>query len=227
MAVFWTEIYQKHFQKYFQKPFDIQVYHDRAGFALKLATHDWARRGFRVFTSMGMADKLVQNEEQDFGEVILFSDVPDKEIPQLFVNALFFILQQNIPLGSRFSIGFSDADRRFTSRYGKTALYFTRTADNDEKFAAVPPTLSASEGMAPGRVFQAFFITANEVKFLEEHGADAFEPEFWKQFGGELTQEERCDLLVDKAKSKELEARLHELQQKTARALSIRRPSCV
>ena len=221
MPVFWTEIYQRHFQKYFQKPFDIQVYHDRAGFALKLATHDWARKGFRVFASMGLADKLFQNEEDDFGEVILFCDVADREVAQLFVNALFFILQHNIPLGSRFAIGFGGADHGFTRRYGKSALYFTRTADDDEKFCQV------HKGETVGRVFQAYFITSAEDKFLEDHGADAFEQEFMKQFGGQLTSDERCELLVDKARSKELESRLQELRQKSSKALSVRRPSCV
>ena len=47
MASFWTESYQQLFQKRFQKPFDIQVFHDSAGFALKLATYDWALHGYR------------------------------------------------------------------------------------------------------------------------------------------------------------------------------------
>jgi hypothetical protein len=221
MPVFWTEIYQRHFQKYFQKPFDIQVFHDRAGFALKLATYDWARQDFRVFASMGLADKLFQNEEGDFGEVILFCDVADREVAQLFVNALFFILQHNIPLGSRFAIGFGGADHGFTRRYGKSALYFTRTADDDEIFSQV------HKGETVGRVFQAYFITSAEDKFLDDHGADAFEQEFMKQFGGQLTSDERCELLVDKARSKELESRLQEFRQKSSKALSVRRPSCM
>jgi hypothetical protein len=221
MPIFWTEIYQRHFQKYFQKPFDIQVYHDAAGFALKLATHDWARQGFRVLASMGLADKLFQNEEGDFGEVILFCDVPDKEIPQLFVNALFFILEHNIPLGSRFAIGFGTAHHELTRRYGKTALYFTCPAESDKTFNEV------RKGETVGRVFQTYFITPAEDKFLEDHGADVFEQKFLKQFGGALTEEERCELSVDKARSKQLEARLHELRQQSSKALSMRRASCV
>jgi Suppressor of fused protein (SUFU) len=221
MATFWTENYQKHFQRFFHKPFDIQVYHDRDGFALKLATHDLARQGFRVLASMGLADKLVQNDEDEFGEVILFCDVPDKEIPQLFMNALFFILQHNIPLGSRFAIGFGDVNHPFARRHGKASLYFTRPADEDETFDEV------LKGETVGRVFQAFFITPEEDDFLEEHGADAFEAEFRKQFGGKLTEEERVDLLVDKTKSQQLQARLQELAQQANRALSVRRPSCV
>src|SRR5688500_3644322 len=98
----WTEIYRQHFERYFHKPFDVQVYHGPDNAALKIATHDWARQGFRVYASLGLADQLYRDEVETFGEVILFADVADKAVPQLFVNALFFILQHNIPLESSF-----------------------------------------------------------------------------------------------------------------------------
>lgn len=222
MPTFWTPIYQDHFQKYFQKPFDIQVYHAPEGFALKLATHDWAKQGFRVYASMGLADVLFRNEEEEFGEVILFCDVTDKEIPLLFVNALFFILQRNIPLGSKFAIGFGEMNREFNQRYGKSALYFSNPVDNDdETFNEV------HKGETVGRVFQAYFITPLEQAFLEKQGADAFELKFRVQFAGALSAEDRCELLVDKSKAKQLEARLNELAQQSNRALSVRRSSCV
>src|SRR4051794_7858961 len=119
MSAFWTDVYQKHFQKYFHKPFDVQIYHDRAGSSLKLATYDLALQGFRVYASMGLADRLANDDEDSFGEVVLFSEVPDKEVPQLLVNALFFILQNDIPLDSRFAIGFQDARSEFALRYHK------------------------------------------------------------------------------------------------------------
>jgi hypothetical protein len=221
MPQFWTDTYLQHFQHYFQKPFDNQVYHDPGGSALKVATYDWARHGFRVYASMGLADKLLQNEETAFGEVILFSDVADREIPQLFVHALFFILQHNIPLKPPFAIGIGAMAGAFTRRYGKNALYFSGPADHDPTFGAV------HQSEAVGQVFQAFFITPEEDKFLEEHGPDAFEAKFRQQFGAALTAEERCDLAVDKAKMQQLQARLAALHDQANRALSIRRPSCV
>ncbi|MSQ96972.1 MAG: hypothetical protein EXR98_20795 [Gemmataceae bacterium] len=221
MSAFWTDTYQFHFQHYFNKPFDIQVYHGPDGAALKLATYDWARQGFRIYASMGLADRLLQKETEVFGEVILFSDVADKEVPQLFVNALFFILQHDIPLGSRFAIGFSAMDDEFSRRYGKAALYITRPSDEDEEFAEV------EKGEALGRVFQAYFITPEEDEFLEKNGADAFEEAFWKQFGDELTEDERCDLAIDKAKAHDLEEKMQERQRRASKALSVRRASCV
>ncbi|MBI1830065.1 MAG: hypothetical protein HYR84_01280, partial [Planctomycetes bacterium] len=73
MPSFWTDAYREHFQTFFGKPFDVQVFHSAEGDALKLATHDWARQGFHVFASMGLADRLVRAGEEAFGEVILFS----------------------------------------------------------------------------------------------------------------------------------------------------------
>jgi len=169
MSAFWTDTYQRHFQRYFGKPFDIQVYHSRDGGSLKVATHDWALPGFRVYASMGLADRMAESDEDNFGEVNLFCDVPEKEAAQLFVNALFFILQNDIPLDSRFSIGFSELQNAIVRHYKKSALYFTFAEGPDEQFNKV-----RKEDQF-GRVFQALFITREEDEFLEENGADAFE----------------------------------------------------
>jgi hypothetical protein len=184
MSTFWTDAYRAHFQHYFQKPFDIQTYRDRKdeGLALKIATYDWARRGFRVYASMGLADKLLANDEDQFGEVILFSDVPDKEVPALFVNALFFILHKNIPLGSRFSIGGIDQMRPdFAARSRKSALYFTLAADEEDSLNKV----RHAEDF--GRVYQAYFISAEEDEYLELHGPDAFEKLWHRQLAEDLS----------------------------------------
>ena len=169
MTAFWTDVYQQHFQKYFHKPFDTQIYHDEADASLKLATYDLVLPGFRVYASMGLADRLADNEDENFGEAILFCDVPDAQAPPLFVNALFFILQKGIPLDSRFALAFGFAFHR------KVALYFTRATGPDDKFDKV------RMGDTLGRVFQAYFITREEDTFLEEYGADAFEKEFFKE----------------------------------------------
>lgn len=215
MTLSWTERYRLHFQKHFQKPFDIQIYHSSEilnqrskpalgwlgswfsapekstspdGASLKLATHDLALAGFRVYASMGLADRLVQNGEEDFGEVILFSDVPDKEVPQLFVHALFFILHNDIPLGSRFAIGgIYDLMPEFAARYRKSALFFTRAAAEGHTKKQVvsgeevdfEETINKVRGGDEfGWVYQAYFISPEEDEFLEDHGADAFEKVF-------------------------------------------------
>jgi hypothetical protein len=208
MRIFWTEIYERHFQHYFQKPFDVQVYHGPDGAGLKIATYDWAKRGYRVFASVGLADKLAEIEGEDFGEVVLFSDVYDAQIPQLFVNALFFILHHDIPLGSRFAIGFGDMAPDFTRRYDKTSLYFTHPADDDGKFDKV------RNGETFGRVYQAFFISPREVEYLEDFGSHIFEQEFWKTFKATPSKDAAPAELEASAKKRDL-------------MWSLRRPSCI
>lgn len=178
MSTFWTDCYRAHFQKLFQKPFDVQVFHDPENFSLKIAIHDLAVHNYRVYASMGLADKLANHGEDEFGEVILFSDVPDREVPSLFVNALFFVLHHDIPLGSRFAIGGIDQMRpAFAQRHHKSALYFTLAQNENDAFNKV------RNGEEFGRVYQAFFISPEEDRFLEEVGADAFEKKFAEQPG--------------------------------------------
>jgi hypothetical protein len=195
MSPFWSERFQAHFQKHFQKPFDIQIYHDRDDFSLKLAIHDranpapWfpegskaAGTGYRVYASLGLADMLVNEDEDDFGEVILFSDVPDREVPQLFINALFFILLNDIPLGSRFAIGgITEMRAEFARRYKKSALYFTLANSKNEAFNRV------RRGEDFSRVYQAFFISAEEDRYLEDNGPGEFEKKMQDQEGDPLS----------------------------------------
>jgi len=189
---YWTEIYQRHFQSYFHKPFDIQVFNGPDNFSLKLAKYDLVsqslhisgaaqmpkvqRRGLakpNVFASIGLADKLIQKEEEDFGEVILVSDTPDPCVPVLLVNSLFFILQNGIALGSRFSIGGIDRMMPvFSKQFNKSALYFTLASDEREQFNKV------RRGEEFGRVYQAYFITAEEDRYLADYGPDEFEKRF-------------------------------------------------
>ena len=183
----WNELYQQYFQQHFGKPFDVQVYHDKDGFALKLATHDWAAPGFRVYASIGLADKLARNEEEHFGEVILSTDSADPEVPMLFVNALFFILHHDIPFGSRFSIGgIEELQPTFFQRYRKSALYFTRTDQKEEE-----PADLIRNGDLIGRVYEAYFITSEEDAFLDDYGAEAFEKEF-RELGTERNRLRRA-----------------------------------
>jgi hypothetical protein len=165
MPAFWIDGYQAHFARLFKKPFDIQVFHETPGLSLKLATHDQAGPNFRVYTSLGLADILAEADEDDFGEVILFADAPDREVPELFVNALFFILRNDIALGSRFAIGGIEKMRPgFARRYRKSALYFTVAPEENE----------VQNGEEKGRVYQAYFITPDEEDYLEDFGSEAF-----------------------------------------------------
>lgn len=218
MAVLWTDIYQGHFEEYFDRPFDVQVYHEADGASIKIATHDWALAGFRVYASMGVADRLTRDGEEAVGEAILYADVADPEAPQLFVNALFFILQNGIPFTSRFSIAFAGLSRAFSKRYDKSALYFTRAFSPDGEFDQVGRL---------ARVYQAFFITGAEDDFLEANGPVEFEKAFWSQFGEDFRRDEPMRPPVDLTQMEEYDGRVNALWARAARLFSLRRASCV
>jgi hypothetical protein len=216
MSASWAEIYQQHFLMHFSKPFDVQVYHGADGAALKLTTYDRAMPGFRIYASTGMADRLARSGEMAVGEVILYSDLPDSEIPQLFVTALFFILQNAIPLTTRFSIAFAGMNPAFSKRTGKSALYFTRAFSPDGEFDRVAQLAC---------VYQAFFITPAEDEFLEKEGAVCFEKEFWSQLGPDFRRDEPLRPPVDLQEMDKYRAKVSELWGLAARQLfSVQRP---
>ena len=95
-------------------------------------------------------------------------------MPRLFVNARFFILQNDVPLGSRFALGFANAGPDVSPPGIKSRRFISRMhADRRSNSAGCG-------GEMFGRVFQAFFITREEDEFLDAYGAHAFEEEFFK-----------------------------------------------
>ncbi len=164
----WADRYLRHFTHYFQKPFDVQVYRRDDGVDLRLATFDRGYPKYKIYASLGLSDQA--HRLKDRGEIILLSDDPGKDIPFLFVNALFFILDRNIPLGSRFAIGGIDAVKPdFAEYFDKHAIYFT-LADG------FPPGLERVEmGGEIGTVFQGLFVSWSEQDYLNRNGGAALE----------------------------------------------------
>lgn len=168
----WAKAYLEHFTHHFGKPFDVEYYQSPTGIALRLATYDLRYQKFRVYASIGMADEV----NQDVGEVILLSDDFSKDVPHVFINSLFFILDKDIPLGSGFAVaGVDSLAPDFAERYNKVAIYYQVADGFDEAFGEV-----ACEG-ENGQVFQGLFISAAELEFLRSQGPDAFEELYRKQ----------------------------------------------
>ena len=180
----WARAYYWHFAKYFGKPFDVQSYQSATGIPLKLATYDLRYRKFRVYASIGLADEV----SKDVGEAILLSDDFGKDVPDLFVNSLFFILDKDIPLGSRFAVaGVDSLNPDFAEHYNKAAIYYSAADGFDKGFGQVECNGET------GLVYQGVFISAAELEYLKRKGPDAFDEVFKKQ-DGELcsVQRESC-----------------------------------
>jgi hypothetical protein len=175
---FWAQCYDQHFTHYLGKPFDREVYRrDPDSPPLSIVTHDWAFPGYRVYASLGLTS--YESEVKELAEVILLADAGGKQVPYLLVNALFFIIQQRIPLSSRFAVG--GVDRlapAFAEQFDKAALYFALVTPED-KF---PPGFERVEcGEDVGLIYQATFISEAEHDFLRRSGGEAFEERFRAQ----------------------------------------------
>ncbi len=175
----WAQAYLRHFAHHLGKPFDVELYHSATGIPLRLATYDMRYKGFRIYASIGLADEV----NEDVGEVILLADSPSKDVPYLFINSLFFILDKSIPLASRFAVAGVDSLRPdFAEHYGKVAIYYDRADGFDKGFGEV------TCGAETGQVFQGVFIAEAELDYLRRKGPDAFAKAFSKQ------DEELCSL---------------------------------
>src|SRR3982074_2451081 len=150
----WARAYFRHFAHFFGKPFDVEVYHSATGIPLRLATYDLRYRKFRVYASIGLADEV----NEDVGEVILLSDDFGKDVPYLFINSLFFILDKEIPLGSRFAVaGVDSLKPDFAEQFDKVAIYYNLADGFDEGFHEVKC------GAEIGKVYQGIFISEAEL----------------------------------------------------------------
>ena len=116
------------------------------------------------------------NQVKDLGEVILLADDKGKDIPELFINSLFFILEKRIPLASHFAIGGIERMKPdFAEYFDKQALYFMLADGFPPGFDQV-----VNDGDM-GLVFQALFISWAEHDYLNRKGWQEFEERYKAQ----------------------------------------------
>ncbi len=172
MSQTWDQCYYRHFTSHLGKPFDHEVYHSGDdGPPLQIVTYDQRYPGFRVYASLGLTAYAAEVRER--GEVILLADEGRKVVPFLFVNALFFITRQRIPLASQFAIGgVENLAADFAEQFDKAALYFMRMTPEDE----FPEGFERVECDGEvGQVYQSLFISEAEHEFLKRSGGAALE----------------------------------------------------
>jgi hypothetical protein len=175
MSPTWTDLYRHHFAQYFGKPFDVQRFDsEEDGLSVQVAIFDKAYPHYRIFASLGLS--ACRDQVEDLGEVILLADAAWQEMPFLFVNSLFFLVRRRIPLGSRFAIGGIDnLNPAFAEHFDKAALYYTIADGFPEGFERL------AWDSEVGLVYQAIFVSADELSFINRNGASAFEERFRAQ----------------------------------------------
>lgn len=167
----WPDLYLRHFTHYFGKPFDVVVYRDDYDEPLRLAVFDHAYPGYRVYASLGLS--VHAHDLKGIGEVILLADDASRDVPAVFVNALFFMLARRIDITSRFAVGGVEAvSPAFAEHFGKSAIYFAPA----EGFFHGFETVAGEEG--EGKVYQGIFISPSEQDYLNRHGPAAFDNRF-------------------------------------------------
>jgi hypothetical protein len=170
----WPDLYLRHYERFFGKPFDVQSYHADDGTPVRVATYDLASRDFRIYASVGLSDHAATL--QGVGEIIMYDDEKGRDVPKLFVNYLYFILQNKIPLTEPFTIGGLDnLNAAFADYYDKAAAYFTFA----EGFGSgIRPIEFDRE---TGHIFQGILISWAEQDFIKRHGSPAFESKLRSQ----------------------------------------------
>jgi hypothetical protein len=168
MEVTWPDVFLRHFTSQFGKPFDVQLYRNDTGEAVRLATFDRAYPNYRVYASLGLSAH--GDDLKGIGEAIVLADDPGKDVPLIFVNALFFIFERRIAIASRFAIGGVEmVNPDFAEYFNKAAIYFSPAQGFRPGFETV------SWNQETGAVSQGIFISWSEQDFLNRNGPDALE----------------------------------------------------
>jgi len=162
----WGEAYFERFVKLFGNPINQAVWEKEGFIAIQILTFAPAS-DLLIFGSIGLT--LYPVELGGTYEVFLPAGDWAREVPHILGRALTVMVENSQKLGAGVSFnGIEKIFPDFSAKTGKTALYFTGL-NGLENLAAV--SLSEEE---KGQLLMAFFISAEENKFLAENGAEKF-----------------------------------------------------
>jgi len=165
----WIDCYNRHLKGYLSSSIARATFQqDSETRALEILMYDRVFSDCRVFCSIGLTHYV--QEVQNIAEVILVADDGWEDIPYILANALFYTVQSRMKIGWGMVVGGVEVIAPlFASEFGKTALYFTNPNSFPEEFRHI------SCQSKIGNLFQSFFISPEERKFFEQHGAYKFE----------------------------------------------------
>lgn len=118
-----------------------------------------------TFATMGLS-----KYDEELGkncEVVLVTDDDEKASAHILANALFYFIENEVECcRGCFIDGIENISPEFAKKHHKSAIYFTEAT-------CFPNDFSMTE--CGTKIYMAMFITAEEVGYLKEHGAEAFE----------------------------------------------------
>lgn len=122
MSEQWIKCYQQHLERYLESAIRSQTFQQEAGTStIEILMYDQLFTGCRTFCSLGLTH--YRQEVENIAEVILATDDGWDDIPYIFANALFYIVQAKMKIGWGMVIGGIDTIApHFARKFGKMAL---------------------------------------------------------------------------------------------------------
>lgn len=100
-------------------------------------------------------------------EVIMAVDKDYDDCATVMMNALFYIVQEQMNFGRGTLIeGVDNIIKDFSLKHDKSALYFTEVYILPESFSKIDNEC---------KMYMAFFVSDNEAKYIKESGCEKFE----------------------------------------------------
>ena len=154
------ELVLDYYEKYLGYYKSIKRYSDEKSI-LQFLQYDGIISGCDTVATLGVS-KYISSELTT--EAIMIVDDEFEKSQEVLANALFFIIQNNIELmPGTYIEGVANINREFEEDIDKSAIYFTSPFCFPEDF------------YSDNNFLLAFFITSEEVQYIKENGAEAFE----------------------------------------------------
>lgn len=165
----WGACYFDHFVRFLGPPAGRTVFEQNsASPSIQILSFDNVFADCRVFATLGLSHYSA--ELGNVGEVFAPVDNCWNDLPAVLANALFYMVQHNLRLGSGIAIeGIRSIHPQFALKSQKAALYLTNPFGMPIGFETV------SCGSETGRIYLGFLLSEAEMQYFSQNGADAFE----------------------------------------------------
>jgi hypothetical protein len=163
------ERYLDHYERFFRsEPAEAPVFRgERGSPSIQVLSFDRVFKGCRVFATLGASH--YQAELGGPWEIVCVVDAHFASVPLLLANAIQHAAAERLSLADRRTIGsLEKLDPAFVGATGKSAIYISTVHGLPPEFSEIADT--------PGvKLRGAFFISADETRYLATNGWERFE----------------------------------------------------
>ncbi len=165
----WGASYYDHLERLFRSPISRETFSQEPDEpTIQVLAYDRVFPRCRVFASLGLSHYARQVGR--VAEVYLAVDDGWTEAGAILANALFYVIQNELPIGWGMAVGGVGAvTPAFAQQFAKTALYFTNP------FGLPPGAADVYADGERGSLYLALFISEPEYQAFLREGAEGFE----------------------------------------------------